>query len=82
MLREALTNVVRHARASRCQVWLGPHWVEVVDDGVGGLAGAGNGLAGLGERVAALGGTVSAGGTGRGWRVRVEVPASVPAAVQ
>ncbi len=75
-VREAVTNVVRHSRAGRCTITLGPDWIEVVDDGRGSAAGSGSGLAGLRERAAAVGATVSAGGTGAGWRVRVEMPAA------
>ncbi len=84
VLREGLTNVVRHAHASSCAVRLSPSSVEIVDDGVGGAAspGAGgaaspgNGLTGLRERVAAAGGVIQAGPQQpRGWRLRVSLPA-------
>lgn len=76
-VREGLTNVVRHARATRCTVTLSPAAVEICDDGVGGAAPDGNGLAGLRERVAAAGGTVEAGPLEpRGWRLRVSVDAT------
>ena len=81
VVREGVTNVVRHSRASHCTIRLGERWIEIVDDGRGGTAGAGNGLTGLRERLAAVGGTVEAGGTGKGWRVRAEVgavPVPVP----
>ncbi|WP_344313916.1 sensor histidine kinase [Fodinicola feengrottensis] len=74
VVREGLTNVVRHARASRCTVILSEAAVEVRDDGVGGATPAGNGLAGLRERVAAAGGSVEAGPVSpRGWRLRVSL---------
>ena len=74
MVREGLTNVARHARASRCAVTLSASTVEVVDDGAGGSSGPGSGLAGLRERVAAAGGTLDAGPVPpRGWRLRVTV---------
>src|SRR3954447_12162649 len=58
-IREGVTNVIRHSRASRCTVVLGSDRVEIRDDGVGpGAAGAGNGLTGLRERASALDGTV------------------------
>lgn len=80
VVRESITNVVRHSRAANCTIDLGEQWIEIVDDGRGGTAGAGNGLTGLRERLAVIGGTVVAGGTGNGWRVRAEVgAASVPA---
>jgi two-component system, NarL family, sensor histidine kinase DesK len=78
VVREGITNVVRHSRAGHCAVALGPTWIEVVDDGRGGPTGAGNGLTGLRERVSAAGGTVSLSSTA-GWRLRVEVPAVVTA---
>jgi two-component system, NarL family, sensor histidine kinase DesK len=73
-----VTNVVRHARANQCTISVGERWIEIVDDGRGGVAGAGNGLTGLRERLADAGGTVVAGGTPDGWRVRAEL-AAVPA---
>jgi two-component system sensor histidine kinase DesK len=73
VVREGITNVVRHARAHRCTVTLGPNWIEIVDDGRGGSTGPGNGLLGLRERVEAVGGSVQAGGCPQGWRLRVEV---------
>lgn len=76
-VREGLTNVVRHARATRCTVELTPASVEIRDDGVGGTGTAGNGLTGLRERAAVAGGTVRAGpGPEGGWVLRVSVPAS------
>jgi two-component system sensor histidine kinase DesK len=77
VLREAITNVVRHSHATHCTVLLGPRSIAVLDDGRGGVAGAGNGLVGLRERVAATGGIVSAGPARPGWRVQVDVPVVV-----
>jgi two-component system, NarL family, sensor histidine kinase DesK len=72
VVREGLTNVVRHAHASTCSVRLSESSVEIVDDGVGGPVGAGNGLAGLRERVAAAGGVLDAGPVQpKGWRLWV-----------
>jgi two-component system sensor histidine kinase DesK len=76
VVREGLTNVVRHAHASSCSVRLSSCSVEIVDDGVGenGGSGPGNGLTGLRERVAAVGGVVDAGPVEpRGWRLRVSL---------
>jgi two-component system, NarL family, sensor histidine kinase DesK len=72
VVREGLTNVVRHAHASSCVVRLSATSVEIVDNGIGGSNPAGNGLSGLRERVAAAGGSVDAGplDTG-GWRLAV-----------
>jgi two-component system sensor histidine kinase DesK len=76
VVREGITNVVRHSRARTCEVRLGRRSIEIVDDGRGsGTAAAGNGLAGLRERTAAAGGRLQAGpgAGGRGWRLRVEM---------
>ena len=74
VVREGLTNVARHARATRCAVTLSASTVEIVNDGVGGAASGGSGLDGLRERVAAAGGCLSAGPSNpRGWRLRVTV---------
>ncbi|MGH3784728.1 MAG: sensor histidine kinase [Pseudonocardiaceae bacterium] len=72
VLREAITNVVRHSDAHRCEVRLGRSWLEVRDDGSGGEPnGSGNGLAGLRERLAPLGATLEAGQLpGGGFRLR------------
>jgi two-component system, NarL family, sensor histidine kinase DesK len=77
VIREGLTNIVRHAHASSCTVRLSPSSVEILDDGIGGSAAAGNGLSGLSERVAAAGGTVDAGpAQPHGWRLRVSLSAA------
>jgi two-component system sensor histidine kinase DesK len=85
VVREGLTNIVRHARASSCVVRLYPAVIEIVDDGLGdpGQPGTGNGLSGLCERVTAAGGGVEAGPVQpQGWRLRVTMaPASGPAPV-
>jgi two-component system sensor histidine kinase DesK len=76
-VREAVTNVVRHAGASRCEVRLTARSVEIVDDGCGGVAGPGDGqgLPGLRRRAQAVGARLSVGRRtdGPGFRVRVEV---------
>ncbi|NEA48345.1 sensor histidine kinase [Streptomyces sp. SID10815] len=64
VVSEALTNVVKHAEASRAEVTVerfGPTLLVVVsDDGVGGAdPAAGTGLAGLAKRVAAVDGTLT-----------------------
>jgi two-component system sensor histidine kinase DesK len=86
VVREGLTNVVRHARATRCTITLGADSIEIVDDGPGTITGGptathhtgGSGLAGLHERVAAAGGTLDSRITTRpaGWRLYVVVPPS------
>jgi two-component system sensor histidine kinase DesK len=79
-VREGVTNVIRHSRATRCDIRItrtdGRVAVEIDDDGRG-LAPAdqGSGLRGLAERVAARGGTADAKPLPeRGFRLRVTVP--------
>jgi two-component system sensor histidine kinase DesK len=79
VVREGVTNVVRHSRAQTCTIAIGPDWLEIADDGLGGPADPGNGLTGLRERVAAAGGTVRAGNGDGGWRLRVDMGRAVPA---
>jgi two-component system sensor histidine kinase DesK len=81
--REALTNVIRHARAGRCEVLVEPVGdrvrVIVQDDGIGGAFKEGSGLSGMRARLAELGGTVSWTGA-RGTRLVFDAPARTPAA--
>ncbi len=81
--QEALTNVIKHAGASRAALRIARDGdrvvVEVRDDGDGGAPGVGHGpgrgLPGLRERLDGVGGTLQAGpAEGRGWLVRAEVP--------
>jgi two-component system sensor histidine kinase DesK len=75
VVREGITNVIRHSDARRCTVVLSEHEVEVRDDGRGtGTAGAGNGITGLRERAAALGGTVITQSLDPGFSLKVVVP--------
>ncbi|WP_431931521.1 sensor histidine kinase [Micromonospora sp. RP3T] len=65
VLREAVTNVLRHSRASRCEIALHTgrdgSVLTVRDDGVGGRPGFGNGLRGLAERLGRARGTLDVG---------------------
>ena len=90
VLREAVTNVVRHAGATRCKVRLGRAGgcfeLEVTDNGVGGLAREGTGLTGMRERVRAVGGSLARDGK-TGTRLLARFPQnvaelSVPQAVE
>jgi signal transduction histidine kinase len=80
--QEALTNVRKHARASRVDVRLGfqPGRVslEVKDNGVGAAGAAGGfGLLGIRERMQLLGGTLEIStGVGKGFRLAASVPVS------
>jgi signal transduction histidine kinase len=79
--QEALTNVLRHARASACRVTLGHDGsavlLEVDDDGCGTAAErpGGAGLPGMRERAAELGGELTVvGRPGCGTTVRLRLP--------
>lgn len=78
-LREAVTNVVRHAQASRCVMRFvtqdGRTALLVEDNGRGGVREEGNGLRGMRERIEALGGRFAVDGTA-GTRLTIELPAS------
>lgn len=80
VLREGVTNVIRHSGAARCSVRLGDSWIEVRDDGAAaGPAAAGHGLAGLSERLAQVGGSLDAGPCPEGgFRLLATVPADAP----
>lgn len=86
VLREALSNTMRHACAHavtvRCMEHPSFYQLIVTDDGAGGVQASGHGaaegmgLASMRERIEALGGTFTAGpraGAG-GWRVFATVP--------
>jgi GAF domain-containing protein len=65
VVAEALTNVVKHAHATRAEVTArvvdGKLRVEVRDDGLGGADPGGHGLVGMDDRVTALGGRLEIG---------------------
>jgi len=79
ILAEALTNVVKHARATRASVRAsvadGGLTLEVRDDGVGGADPEGHGLLGVADRVDALGGRLRIeSAPGAGTRVSARLP--------
>jgi signal transduction histidine kinase len=81
IVQEALTNTLKHARATRATVTIRYETaaldIEVVDDGVGtnGGAGAGRGLVGMRERVALFHGTIDVGAAPQGgFRVHGRLP--------
>jgi signal transduction histidine kinase len=86
--QEALTNAIRHAKASSIRLAIrvdGDNVImEIVDDGVGILSGSAgskrtpHGLLGIRERATAMGGgsTIGSGPGGRGTEIRVTVPAA------
>lgn len=76
VLRESVTNVVRHARATTVSVELRATGLVVTDDGSGFEATGGregNGLRGMRERVSAVGGTLRL-SDGPGTRLEVVLP--------
>jgi signal transduction histidine kinase len=84
VVREAVTNVLRHSRATECTVALraagGEAELTVTNDGVAAGAGDwGTGLTGLGERLAAAGGRLSARPEGSRFVLTATVPVGVPA---
>jgi len=78
VVRESVTNVARHAQATRCVIEVDQHGVHVHDDGIGpGVNRSGRGLVGLAERVNAAGGAIHvAAGPGGGTSVRVNLTPS------
>jgi signal transduction histidine kinase len=79
IVQESLTNVLRHASATRARVAVRVVAenldIEVTDDGKGaGPAAPGHGLRGMAERANALGGSVEAGPAAEGWRVHARLP--------
>ena len=82
IFQEILTNVARHARASRVQVWMKEHegnlTLTVKDNGRGiteGEQSTSLGVLGMRERATLFGGTVNIQGTaGRGTTVAVSIP--------
>jgi two-component system sensor histidine kinase DesK len=77
IMREAVTNVVRHAHARECVLRItrsnGNCVLEVHDDGRGGSHPEGNGIRGMRERVEALGGSALR-DTSLGTKLRFEFP--------
>jgi len=90
--KEALTNVVKHARARNCRIRVrvvdGELRMSIVDDGVGGVGGAGLGrrgigLTSMGSRAAELGGwceVTDGAAPGAGVTVTAHLPARDPGA--
>jgi len=81
IMREAVTNVVRHAQARHCSLRVarnnGTCVLEIQDDGCGGFTSEGNGLRGMRERVEALGGTLKC-KTSAGTKLSFEFPLTAP----
>ena len=77
VLREAVTNIVRHSGASTCRVEFqkGPSSLNlnVQDNGRGQIREEGNGLRGMRERVQSIGGTMTL-DSERGTRLEISLP--------
>ena len=76
-LREAVTNIVRHAHARTCRLHFavqeGSRGLIIEDDGQHGTLREGNGLRGMRERVEALGGRFAL-QQGQGTRLELQLP--------
>ncbi|WP_175471580.1 sensor histidine kinase [Geodermatophilus telluris] len=81
VVREAVTNVLRHSRARTCTIGLstsgGGADLRVVNDGVTADGDRGAGLTGLAERLAATGGRLSARREGDRFVLTASVPVGV-----
>jgi two-component system sensor histidine kinase DesK len=78
-VREAVTNIQRHARAQSADIVLeasdGQAVLRIHDDGRGGAIVPGNGLGGMRERIEALGGRLRVDSTrGGGTRIEASIP--------
>ena len=85
ILRESVTNIVRHAEARSCSIVFRTESAEIVlevqDDGQGMQGHEGNGVRGMRERVADLGGDIvfrSAAGKGTVVSIRLPQAEAVP----
>jgi signal transduction histidine kinase len=82
IVQESLTNIVRHAKATRAEVALGEasgfYEVAITDNGTAPTPSGeteGRGLLGMRERAELLGGTLEAGAApGGGFRVAARIP--------
>ncbi len=83
-LREAVTNVVRHAQAQTCSVRLARDeqlcTLEIADNGCGTDSPEGNGLRGMRERLEAIGGSLQR-QTAAGTRLVIHLPLAPLASV-
>jgi two-component system sensor histidine kinase DesK len=80
-VREGITNVLRHSRATTCSITAGRRrgsvFLEIVNDHAVAESGEGSGLAGLAERARAQAGSVWAGRSDGGFSLIVEIPEAV-----
>jgi len=82
VLREAATNIARHARATAAGVSFavggGELRMRIADNGRGGIGADGNGLSGMRERVRSLGGRIEIASPRGGTCIEVAVPVPMP----
>ena len=74
VVREAVTNIIRHSQARCCWINLSDDRMCIIDDGIGvGDAEEGSGRAGMRRRVEGVGGhlDIGSGDNGRGTKVVV-----------
>ncbi|WP_250029992.1 sensor histidine kinase [Paractinoplanes maris] len=86
VLREAVTNLLRHSQATRCAITVSTDTSRseliISDNGVGGEPRPGTGLRGLTERLEQTGGTLQLGAApGGGLQLTARIPADRTAAV-
>jgi two-component system, NarL family, sensor histidine kinase DesK len=81
IVREAVTNIVRHAHASQCRLAIQASGsgtaLTVEDNGRGGIRQEGNGLRGMRERVESLGGRFRIDSV-QGTRLVIQIPSRTP----
>lgn len=87
-VREAVTNVIRHARATSCALHLtvtpaGEHTLILIDNGnaLDTPPREGNGLRGMRERVSALGGALTLTPSPSGTTLRIDLPSTTAIAI-
>lgn len=86
VVREGVTNVIRHAQARRCSLTIelrdGRAHLELIDDGAVRVEAphAGSGLDGLRHRVSAVGGEITTSRTDDGFRLVADVPVMIAGA--
>ncbi len=86
-VREAVTNIIRHAHARRVEIEVlladGELRMSISDDGCGGVVRQGNGLLGMHERIASINGSLEIDSPpGAGTRLLLRAPGRLAAALQ
>lgn len=74
VLREGVTNVIKHSGATHCRITVGPTHLEIHDDGRGapGTPTSGNGLRGLADRLRPVHAVLTTPPTPTGFTLRAE----------